>query len=249
MDGLPRARLQLDDVHRMMGPAPADALPLIALEAVWLWNLAEGAEAAAHCVDGCLALHYALAEYGIGSRIEAVAVRVGVDGRGAVQGERPRYNADGTFNGHTVVVVPAAGRFLDPTVQQFAGMPDSGRARLPLLARLPAQGGLGDQPFGVGRGDHVVAYLPLGEHERQAWRCAAVDLHAAAYRESGANLAANVFAMLRLEQFRARTAESPYPRLRSLLAALRDAEIVVDSRGFRFADPATGKEVWLADVP
>ena len=249
MPGLPRARLQLDDIHRMMAPAPAPALPLLALEAVWLWNLAEGEAAAAHCVDGCLSLHYALAEYGIPSRIEAVAVRIGADGSGDVHGARPRYNADGTFNGHTVVVVPAAGRFLDPTVQQFDGLPASDRARLPLMARLPAAGGLGSQPFGVDRVDHVVEYLPFGERERQAWRCSAVDLHADAYRESGANLAANVFAMLRLEQFRERTAESPYPRLRTLLAALEDAEIVADSGGFRFADPATGRELRLADIP
>ena len=75
------------------------------------------------------------------------------------------------------------------------------------------------------------------------------DLHTPAYRKAGANLAANVFAMLRLDDFRARTAESPYPRLRNLLAALKDAEIVADGRGFRFADPVTGKEIWLADVP
>ena len=74
-------------------------------------------------------------------------------------------------------------------------------------------------------------------------------MHTPAYRKAGANLAANVFAMLRLDDFRARTAESPYPRLRNLLAALKDAEIVADGRGFRFADPVTGKEIWLADVP
>jgi len=31
--------------------------------------------------------------------------------------------------------------------------------------------------------------------------------------------------------------------------ALNGMPYVADARGFRFADPATGKEVWLSDVP
>ena len=69
-----QSRLQLDDVHRIMAPAAADVLPLLALEAVWLWNMAEDGPAAAHCVDGCLTLHYALGEFGLESRVEAIGL-------------------------------------------------------------------------------------------------------------------------------------------------------------------------------
>ena len=31
-----------------------------------------------------------------------------------------RYNPDGTFNGHTILVATGARRFADPTIQQFA---------------------------------------------------------------------------------------------------------------------------------
>jgi hypothetical protein len=108
---------------------------------------------------------------------------------------------------------------------------------LPLVSRLPARTGLGDQPFGVDRGDHMVVYLPVPEHQRQAWRSPATGSHTADYQEAGANLAANVFAMLRLEDFRATTAQSPYSRLRRLLSALDGTEIVAGGQGFRFADP------------
>ncbi|MGW4796485.1 hypothetical protein ACWEPC_29095 [Nonomuraea sp. NPDC004297] len=55
-----------------MHAAPPAALPLIALAGVWLWNLAEDGAVAARCVDGCLTLRYASAEYGLDSRVKAV---------------------------------------------------------------------------------------------------------------------------------------------------------------------------------
>jgi len=234
-----------------MATAPADALPLVALTAVWLWNLAEDGFPAAHCVDGCLTLRHALAEYGIGSRVETVALRIARERltRPIRPPAVPRYNPDGTFNGHAVLVVPDAGRFIEPTIQQYAEVPDSERAILPLQAPLPAQDGLGNQPICVDRGDHIVAYLPLPEDQRHAWRSPAIAAREADYREAGANLAANVFAILRMEGLRAETAQSPYPRLRALSTALDGTEPVADSRGFRFADPATGTELRLADVP
>ncbi len=79
--------------------------------------------------------------------------------------------------------------FIDPTIQQFAEVPDSGRAVLPVVARLPAPAGLGEQPFGVDRVDHSVVYLPLLEREREAWHAPVVDSHTAAYRGSSARTA------------------------------------------------------------
>ena len=69
--GLRRARLEIEDIHHLMAAAPPAALPLVGLTSPWLWNLAEDQAAAAHCVDGCLTLHYALAEFGIRSHVEA----------------------------------------------------------------------------------------------------------------------------------------------------------------------------------
>ena len=72
LPGLPRTRFRLEDVGRLLLNAPADVLPLLALPAVWLWNLAEDGHAAAHCVDCCVTVRYALAEYGLASEIQAV---------------------------------------------------------------------------------------------------------------------------------------------------------------------------------
>ena len=66
------------------------------------------------------------------------------------------------------------------------------------------------------------------------------------YRLTGANLAANVFDILRQDPFRERVEQSPYPRLRALLAALANAETVVDpgDHGIRacgiFQQPGAG---------
>jgi hypothetical protein len=251
MPGLRRAHLPLDHVTKLIENAPADVQPLIALAAVWLWNMAEDNAAAAHCVDGCLTLHYALAEYGLASELQAVGVGIAAtDSDPQLHGDYeqgPHYNADGTFNGHTILVVPEAHRFLDPTVQQFPEVPRTAQARLPLLGRLPAGTSLGTVPFHVDRTDHFVMYVPYPDPQCYAWECPIIDRRAREYEAAGGNLAANVFDMLRC--FPARLAESPYPRLRTLHEALAGAQSIADRHGrYRFADPATGRELRLADI-
>lgn len=252
--GLPRARFRLDDVGRLLLNAPAEVLPLMALPALWLWNAAQDRQAAAHCVDCCVTVQYALAEYGIASEIQAVGVGIAAPGTepqlyGGGDGLRPHYNEDGTFNGHTILVIPAAGRLLDPTIQQFAEIPRTVMAALPVMGRLPVPGGLGTEPIGVDRTDHFVLYVPLPAPYRNAWQSPVIAQRAEEYREAGANLAANVFDIMRGEGFRDRTAQSPYPRLRALLTALDGMTTVADLGGYRFADPATGRELRLADIP
>jgi hypothetical protein len=249
--GLRRARITLGTVGRLMASVSDEVLPLAALAAVWLWNLAEDGEEAAHCVDGCLTLHCALAEYQISSGVEAVELELHGNGWDTFYGSQqgPRYNPDGSFNGHAILLVPGAGRLIDPTLQQYPEIPDTEKAALPVVAPLPAPGGLGSQPYLVDRGDHQVVYLPVAEHQRQAWRSPLITANMAGYRQAGANLAATVVSMMRRPGLRDRAARFPYPRLRTLLAAVDGAELVADSRGCRFRDPVTGGEFRLADVP
>jgi len=254
LPGLTRARFRLDDVARLTQNAPAETLPLMALSAVWLWNVAEDGHAAAHCVDGCITLRYALAEYGLASQIQAVGVGIATAAAepqlyGGGDGMRPHYNPDGTFNGHTILVIPGAGRLLDPTVQQFPGVPRTEKAALPVMGRLPVPGGLGTTPIAVDRTDHFLMYIPLPAPYRDAWKTPVLAQRDGQYREAGANLAANVFDFLRVEDFRDRITQSPYPRLRTLLTALDGMTAVADRRGYRFADPGTGREFRLADIP
>jgi hypothetical protein len=52
----------------------------MALPAAWLWNVAKDGHAAAYCVDCCVTIQYALAEYGIASEIQAVRVGIAAAG-------------------------------------------------------------------------------------------------------------------------------------------------------------------------
>jgi hypothetical protein len=92
-------------------------------------------------------------------------------------------------------------------------------------------------------------YIPLPAPYRDAWKTPVLAQRDGQYREAGANLAANVFDFLRVEDFRDRITQSPYPRLRTLLTALDGMTAVADRRGYRFADPGTGREFRLADIP
>jgi hypothetical protein len=212
-------RLSPAEISALLAAAAPAELPLIGVTAMWEQDLADAGASIAHCVDGCCTVQYALARYGIAAHVEAVAVRVG--GSRIVRGERPRYNPDGTFNGHTILVVAGAGRLADPTVQQFPEVPRTRAAALPMVAPLPVPGGLGDGPVVIGRGDHYVVYQPLPAALRQAWRSAATDARDAGYQRAGAELADQVIAMLRADDLRQRARLSPYPRLRALLAGGR----------------------------
>jgi hypothetical protein len=229
--------------------APVETLPLIGLAGVWLWNVAEDGKGAAYCVDGCLTLHYALAEYGIASRVEAVILDV--EGNGShtrYGGDGPHYNVDGTFNGHAVLVVPEAGRFLDPTLQQYAEAPDTEAATVPLIVKLDGAN-WGTAALEVARSDHRVRYHPVPEHLRDAWRNTRITVNEDTYRWAGANLAANVFDMLRSEFFRDKTLASPYPRLHRLVQALGEATTIADRQGgYRFRPAGAAAEVRLADI-
>jgi hypothetical protein len=243
-----RVRMSLETVTTLMMNASAETLPLIGLAGVWLWNVAEDGKGAAYCVDGCLTLHYALAEYGIASRVEAVILDV--EGNGShtrYGGDGPNYNADGTFNGHAVLVVPAADRFLDPTLQQYAEVPDTEAATVPLMVKLDGAS-LGTAALEIARSDHRVRYHPVPDHLREAWRNATITANEDAYRRAGGNLAANVFDMLRSEFLRDKTFASPYPRLHRLVHALGEAEAIADGRGYRFRPAGAAAEVRLADI-
>ncbi|MFB4317565.1 hypothetical protein [Actinomadura sp. 21ATH] len=94
-----------------------------------------------------------------------------------------------------------------------------------------------------------MTYRPLPADQRKAGRSPILDAFQDDFRAAAANLAANVFDIMRLDELRAKTAASPYPRLRRLLDALGDAESIADGNGYRFRDPRTGRELRLADIP
>jgi hypothetical protein len=166
-----RVHMDMSTVTDGVLAAPPELLPLFGVAAVWLWNAAAEQADAAHCVDACLTMHHALAEFGIGTAVEAV--RLAIEGNGShtlYGGDGPHYNTDGTFNGHAVLLVPEAGRFIDPTIQQYREVPSSTpKDSLPLISRMPTPSALGTQPLMVQPAGHDVLYVPVGPELRLAW--------------------------------------------------------------------------------
>jgi hypothetical protein len=238
----------------VMSGASPESVPLIATASVWLARAAGARGPAAGCVTACLVVREALAVFGITSRVEAVGVVAEAsDGKRTMYGhpEGPRYNADGTFDGHTVLVVTGAHRLLDPTVQQFREVPRRADAAVPLIAPIGQFGDLAGYPAGtqipVIRSDHVITYILLEPQYRQAWRSPAIDAHAGEFRGQGEDVAAIVLELTR--RLDGGRAAPPYPRLRRQLAAIDGMELADDPvKGCCFADPVTGKQVRLTDV-
>ena len=137
-----------------------------------------------------------------------------------------------------------------PTIQQFAEIPSSPRNSLPLMAQIPEGVRVGADILVIPRSDHTIAYPPVPEDGRYAWRGPCVDAHDGEYRKAGAILAARAFDVMRHESLRNGLAESPYPRLRVLLEALEGTTGVERDDGrYCFRDDLTGTEHLLADVP
>jgi hypothetical protein len=199
-------------------------------------------------------VQYALAEYGIASEIQAVGVGIAAAGTepqlyGGDDGLRPHYNQDGTFNGHTILVIPAAGRLLDPDYPAVRGDPAYGAGRA-----------AGNGPTACpGRARHsAVRYRP--HRSLRALRPAARPVpqrlakpgpRPASRRVSGSGREPGRQRVntMRGEGLHDRIVRSPYPRLRALLTALDGTTTVADAHGYRFADPATGRELRLVDIP
>jgi hypothetical protein len=237
----------------MSGAAP-ESVPLIGAASVWLARVAGARGPAAGCVTACLVVREALAVFGITSRVEAVGVVAETsDGKRTMYGhpEGPQYNADGTFNGHTVLMVTGAHRLLDPTVQQFREVPRRADTAIPLIAPIGQLRDLVGYPAGtqlpIIRSDHVITYILLKPQYRQAWRSPAIDALAGELRGQGEDVAAIVLELTR--HLDGERAAPPYPRLRRQLAAIHGMELADDPvEGCYFADPVTGKQIRLTNV-
>jgi hypothetical protein len=244
-------RMDLDAALNSIISAPPLLAPVIALTTVWMWNAAEDGSPASSCVDAGLILIDALAQYGIDAHLEPVQIIIcdAMDRPVTRYGNNPRWNPDGTFNGHAVITLPSIGRFADPTIQQFKGIPALELAQRPLIAPMPTSAGLGVRPFPVRRVGHIVIYQGFAGDQQHLWQYPVIQATRPQYHAAAANLAANVFDILRLEQFAPRIRQAPYPRLHQLLDELAAAPSLIDNGKYVFRHPATGHLVQLTDIP
>lgn len=246
------ARMELESVTRAIFAAPPLLAPVFALASIWLWNAAEDRSPAGTCVDSGMIFIEAFAQYGIEARLEPVQVTICDSGGVPVTrygGSRPSWNADGTFNGHAVTILPGIGRFADATIQQFKEIPADNQARLPVIAQMPAGVSLGTEPFAIPRPGHVVIYQGYPGDHQHLWDHRVIQASRPGYQFAAGNLAANVFDLLRGEHLAPRLRQAPYPRLHQLLDELDGAESLLHEGRYVFRHPATGRLIQLADIP
>lgn len=247
----PPMSMELDAVTHGIMSAPPLLAPVFALAGTWMWNAAEDRSPAGSCVDSGIIFTSALAQYGIEASLEPVKVTIcRADGTPLAQyGDKPRWNSDGTFNGHAVTTLPGIGRFADATVQQFREIPTHDLARLPTIAPMPAGRGLGTEPFAIPRPGHTVIYQGHPGDHQHLWRHPVIQANRPGYRLAAANLAANVFDILRSEHLAPKIRQAPYPRLHQLIDTLTGAESLVHDGRYVFRHPKTGRLLQLADIP
>jgi hypothetical protein len=247
----PSMRMELEAVTHGIMSAPPLLAPVFALVATWMWNASEDRSPAGSCVDSGIIFTGALAQYGIEARLEPVQVTIcRADGTPLARyGDSPRWNSDGTFNGHAVTTLPGIGRFADATVQQFREIPAGDLARLPIIAPMPAGRSLGTEPFAVPRPGHTVIYQGHPGDHRHLWRHRVIQASQPGYQLAAANLAANVFDILRSEHLAPKIRQAPYPRLHQLIDTLTGAESLVHEGRYVFRHPVTGRLLQLADIP
>jgi hypothetical protein len=239
---------------------PADRMLLVAPTVVWAIHAAKPrAIDPGLCIDACLKLRCAFEVYGIAAHLAAVQIGVGSAGEDPERlydrrygPERAHFNADGTFNGHLVLVVPHPGVFIDATTQQFPQVPKTESALMPAVSPLPLPGGLSDARLLVRRNDNDFLYIPqAGEVESLIYQNPKIAAQMDEVRAAGLFLASNAFDMLRHPDIRAEIRTAPYPRLQRQLDALGEAERIVRPRDgvWNFRDPRTGAEIRLSDIP
>jgi hypothetical protein len=215
---------------------PADMRVLLFLPMLWLsWRRGLPANL---CVQSCLTLRHAYGQLGVRAEIRAVEV-VAHERSGRrirLSGAEPSWQG-AHFDGHCVLWLPETGRFIDPTVQQFA---DSTQAREgpPVMRRLSITGGL---PAGlslpVTRGDITLTYTVLsGEYTAMIVNGPEIVAHGDEIRREGVNLASLALIGLRMPELIDRARAASFSRLHSLLDAIAESpESFADDKNWRFA--------------
>jgi hypothetical protein len=239
---------------------PADRMPLVAPANLWAIHAAKPRVIdPGLCLDACLKLRCALEVYGIAAHLAAVQIGIGSVGEDHQRlydrlyaPERAHFNADGSFNGHLVLVVPHPGVFLDPTTQQFPEVPKTDDAEMPAVSPLPSPDDFRANHYLVRRTDNDFLYVPQAEEvESDIYGNPQVAAQMAGIRAGGLLLASQAFDILRHPDLRVKIRTAPYPRLQRQLDALGEAERIVRLRDgvWNFRDPRTGAEIRLSDIP
>jgi len=213
--------------------AEGDVLVELLLPVMWA-SVLEGAPSNV-CVDACMVLKHAYAQFGIRSEVRVVDLVVQQAGgrRWEFGTPTPSWSgeAGNVFNGHAVLALPDSGRYVDPTIEQFEVVrrlekgPLIGKAvggTMPTLAGedLFAPGVM----FAAKRENLTLIYTIAEERYSQEMESRLTQYATDGHRRAGVNNATLALLMLRIPEVIERARKAPYPRLQALLDAVGQAE-------------------------
>ncbi|MFC9084639.1 hypothetical protein ACFTY7_49060 [Streptomyces sp. NPDC057062] len=236
----------------MLEHAKPDQLVELVLPYLWV-ALVDGRVPADVCVDACMTLRNAYGQLGV--RAELLAVDLAVqhkDGGGTRYGSLAPSWTGTSRNGHCVLVLPDAERFVDATVEQFDEAREIGMGPMVSKVALSIDGNGSLMESGaqvvLQRGELLLTYAVAGPesltsivgHREEA-------AHTDEHRRTGVNVTSFALVALRGEGVRERAMQAPHPRLRALLRAVGDAPYEADEAGdVRFCLPdQSDRERWL----
>jgi hypothetical protein len=243
-------------LNRALGGDLTDPLTLIAMPALFLETIAAGYRTvlpAERCVDDCLTLARAYAQFGVEAevRIAELTVTDSVTTSQEVHGTlAPRWEDD-LFHGHTVVWLPEHWCLVDPTTEQYEEI-DAYREGPVIAATAPSAADSAVQ-VPVARGFLRLVYV-LGSREASA----AILDHPYVREQGdghlrlGVNIASEVLTRLVNHRPAKETAAIAYPRMAALAEAIRSLKACKDEEGFRYFSqrgPGAQTRMRLNEIP
>jgi hypothetical protein len=220
----------LDGILRF---AEGDVLVELLVPLLWA-GISQGTPANI-CVDACMVLKHAYAQFGINSEVRVVDLVVEQAGGRRRQFGTPTPTWSGpdgnVFNGHAVLVLPDSDRYVDPTIEQFEVIRRLNMG--PLIGKAVA--GTGPHVMGRGllspgamlavkRGNLTLIYTVAEERYSQELESRLAQYVTDGHRRAGVNNASLALMMLRIPEVIERARKAPYPRLQALLRAVGQAE-------------------------
>jgi hypothetical protein len=245
-------RLRAEALLTILRDKDAATAPIFLAAGLWMLHGTFVGHTANHCLDACITLRHVYEHFGIESRVELVQVEVdGAGGPTRHGAAPPRWNPDGTLNGHAVLFLPNPRLLVDATLPQFREVPaDSliGQV-IPVVMRLPDGVHFdGQDAIALARDDHTVAYLPaIGTSAADLLVHPALREAEPVHRQAACNVASKTVAMLSTGELAELFPRARYLRLQRLIDELRDAKLVERGEDFVFRRP-TGVEVRLPEI-
>lgn len=250
------ARQATGALNRALGGNLSDPLTLIAMPALFLETVVatyRDVLPAERCVDDCLVLAHAYAQFGMEAevRIAELAVTDSVTASRAVHGSLEPKWENGMIHGHTVVWLPEHCCLVDPTAEQYEEIAAYRDGLVITTAPRPTAEDMVRVP--AARGFLRLAYV-LGTREASAALLDHPYVHEQGdgHLRRGVHVASEVLTRLASRRPARETAAIPCPRMAALVQAVRSMKARTDEDGFLYFSqrgPGVQPRMRLNEIP